>query len=756
MNSEAERWRQDGVKRRRGVPGAAYPVRMARVGWSAVVGMACLWAGPVLAQESGKVGLKPVSLGALQARDFPSDLMEVIQTLPGFRVEIVAKADQARQGSWISLARDGEGRLWLGANELQPFTRLTLGPDGKVVKNETIHTPVSEAMGMVWHDNSLYVQGGRGTTNVAGNDRPGYGRLSGVAGLHRLRDPKGDGAFSSVETLRTWTGPEGGHSDHGVHAPHVSADGRYLYLINGNGVVQPPDVSPNSPMRHWGDDRIIPLLGPLTGGIGQERPPAGFVGRTDLEGRDFHLVAAGLRNALHIGFNADGEMFTFDSDMELELGVPWYRPNRVCHLPSGADLGYRGNSGKYPSWYEDSLPALVDIGLASPVGVAFGYGARFPGRYQKALLIADNSHGRIMAVHLKPSGSGYAVSSWENLVVPKTLGPGPMRTPLNVTDLVVGLDGALYFATGNRRVQSYLFRVTYVGDESTERVEYREVDGAAERALRRSLEAHHWTTDQPEAVKAAWPHLGSADRNLRYAARVALETVSPSRWKAAALAETDPAKAMVALLALARVGGKESNEELFGALGRFPLAGLPLAVQLQKLRAIEVAVSRNGKPSEAAVARVVADIESCFPATAFELNTEMSQILAAFEAPSVVERTMRLAERTAIYEEQFAYRYNLRSVRTGWTPELRRQYFRWFNRDHSEAPHRATYRLWFTRVGQAPRTTGNDQPMAQIRRAAMETLTDAEKADPVLASILTAPREVRPAASSVAPVPTGP
>jgi hypothetical protein len=134
----------------------------------------------------------------------------------------------------------------------------------------------------------------------------------------------------------------------------------------------------------------------------------------------------------------------------------------------------------------------------------------------------------------------------------------------------------------------------------------------------------------------------------------------------------------------------------------------------------------------------------------------MSQILAAFEAPSVVERTMRLAERTVIYEEQFAYRYNIRSVRSGWTPELRRQYFRWFNRDHSEAAHRATYRLWFTRVGQAPRTTGNDQPMAQIRRAAMETLTDAEKADPVLASILTAPREVRAVAPSVGPAPTGP
>ena len=39
------------------------------------------------------------------------------------------------------------------------------------------------------------------------------------------RDPKGDGSFTSVETLRTWTGPEQGHSDHGVHAPYLEIHG---------------------------------------------------------------------------------------------------------------------------------------------------------------------------------------------------------------------------------------------------------------------------------------------------------------------------------------------------------------------------------------------------------------------------------------------------------------------------------------------------------------------------------------------------
>ena len=59
-------------------------------------------------------------------------------------------------------------------------------------------------------------------------DSPGFGRQSGQAGLHRLRDPKGDGSFTTIDTLRTWDGHEGGHSDHGIHEARVSPDGKQL------------------------------------------------------------------------------------------------------------------------------------------------------------------------------------------------------------------------------------------------------------------------------------------------------------------------------------------------------------------------------------------------------------------------------------------------------------------------------------------------------------------------------------------------
>ena len=431
--------------------------------------------------------------------EFPANPNDVIQALNGFKVEIVAKADRIKQGSWINITEDDQGRLVFGANEQQPFTRLTLDKSGTVTKTETIFTPVSEAMGITWHDNALYVQGGRLEKPFTETlDNPGFGRQSGQAGLHRLRDPNGDGSFTTVDTLRTWDGGEGGHSDHGIHQARVSPDGKRFYIINGNGVVPPPDVSPDSPLRNYADDCIIPLLGPQTGRLGHEKAPGGTLSVSDFEGKDLHLFAGGMRNALHFDWNADGDIFSFDSDMEPEFGVPWYRPVRVFWMPSGADLGYRGNSGKYPTWYEDSLPPLVEIGLGSPVGVTFGYRTAFPAKYQKALFVADNNYGRIIAVHLKPAGSGYVATSWENFIWPKSLYGATPRMPHNVTDMLVAKDGTFYYVIGSRCTQSYLMKATYVGSLPTARVDYRNPDGAQDRALRRSLETFHWTTQRSE------------------------------------------------------------------------------------------------------------------------------------------------------------------------------------------------------------------------------------------------------------------
>ena len=109
----------------------------------------------------------------------------------------------------------------------------------------------------------------------------------------------------------------------------------------------------------------------------------------------------------------------------------------------------------------------------------------------------------------------------------------------------------MYFIIGGRKVQSGLYRVTYVGGESTAPAELT-ASNAADRKLRRELEALH-RPGQSDVVEEVWPYLNHPDRFIRYAARTALEQCPADTWQARALAETDDQSSLTALLALVRL-----------------------------------------------------------------------------------------------------------------------------------------------------------------------------------------------------------
>ena len=73
----------------------------------------------------------------------------------------------------------------------------------------------------------------------------------------------------------------------------------------------------------------------------------------------------------------------------------------------------------------------MNIGQGSPVGVEFGYGLKFPAKYQKALYICDWTFGARYAIHTASRMSTYTASREEYLY----------RTPLPLTDFAAGLDG---------------------------------------------------------------------------------------------------------------------------------------------------------------------------------------------------------------------------------------------------------------------------------------------------------------------------
>ncbi len=300
-------------------------------------------------------------------------------------------------------------------------------------------------------------------------------------------------------------------------------------------------------------------------------------------------------------------------------------------------------------------------------------------------------------MHNTPKGSSYT-GSWENFVAPKALKQIGGKNPLNLTDAIVGPDGALYFTIGGRNTGAGLYRVVYTGSESTTPADLHDAAGAQERQLRHQLEAFHGHAD-PKAVETAWPYLGSDDRFLAYAARIAIESQPVEQWKSRALAETNPKAALVALLSVARLGGAGAQDDLYKSLAKIPASKLDEQGQLEKLRIIEVAVARNGKPSAGATSQIISELNPLYPAQTQPLNNELCQVLLALDAPDAVAKTVRLLKTSRVHEDQLLYVHHLRTITSGWTPELRKTYFSWWTQDRSASAHPDFILQWFADAG---------------------------------------------------------
>lgn len=610
--------------------------------------------------------------------------VESLKVAKGFDVDLLYSVPKDEQGSWVNMCHDPKGRL-IVSDQYGSLYRVSLpGIAGvKELTVEPIKVDIGEAQGLLWAFDSLYVSVNRGKKYHGG--------------LYRVRDTDGDDQLDSVETLRLLDGS----GEHGPHAVLPHPDGKSLVIICGNRTTL-TELSSSRVPQTWDEDLLLPRVqGRFMRGT---RAPGGYICRIDPDGKNWELIATGFRNQFDGAFNADGELFTYDADMEWDVNLPWYRPTRICHVVSGAEFGWRSGGGKWPTYYADSLPPVVDVGPGSPTGVCFGHGAKFPAKYQKALFACDWSYGKLYAVHLDPDGASYSGKLEEFIT----------GTPLPLTDAIVNPhDGAMYFLIGGRKVQSGLYKVTYSGNESTASIDAHDAKNADLRATRKKLEDLHLfatptARDDGKVVETAMPLLGHSDRFVSFAARVALEQTATENWQSDDVDQEDPDAVINAAIALARRFEREdkgnepdidsvtpdwnvdrsgeaaprriAREQILELLDHLDVATLSHDQKLGLLRALTLTFVRVGPPTDEELAELRKRADAAFPEKSPQLNSELAQLMVYLQAPTAAEKIVKLLLEAPTQEEQIDYARTLRHLKAGWTMELRKAYFEWFVR----------------------------------------------------------------------------
>ena len=630
----------------------------------------------------------------------------------GFQVEKLFTVPKDKLGSWVCLTVDPKGRIIASDQGDKGLYRITVPAPGVAgdVKVEKLDVKMSAAQGLLFAFGSLYVSvnGGQGS------------------GLYRLRDTNNDDQFDEVVKLKALRG--GG--EHGPHALRLSPDGKSILIVCGNHTLPPENFNASRLPSNWGEDHLLPRQWDANGHARGILAPGGYVAKTDPDGKDWEIISSGYRNEYDFALNADGEMFVYDADMEWDMGMPWYRPTRVNHASSGSELGWRSGTGKWPAHYVDSLPAMVDIGPGSPVGVDFGYGTKFPAKYQKALYICDWTFGTMYAIHISPMGSSYKAVKEEFV----------SRTPLPLTDVVAGKDGALYFSVGGRGAQSELFRVTYVGKESTAPAELQDKEGAKDRELRKKLEAFHnpakVSADQLQFILS---NLSNEDRFIRYAARVALEHQDPKTWQDKVLAEKSPEPLIQGIVALARQADKSLQTQALKALDTLEFSSLSENQKLEIIRTYQLVFIRMGEPAKEVASKLAAKLDSFFPSNDERLNRDLGDLLVYLKSSTVAGKiTQLLMQPSKPVDGKEMEELLLRNRGYGGViakmysnfPDLQKNYYLYSLRNLKENWNIDQRKMYFTALNDARTRNGGSSYQGflnNIEKEAFDNATDNER-----------------------------
>lgn len=329
--------------------------------------------------------------------------------------EVAEFADSALANDIHCLTLDPQGRVVVSG---RGYIRLLLDDNGVGRADRALDfaaAPKDGVMGLFWEGDTLFCMGD--------------------GGLRRYRNAGGEGRRRPPELIRVFkTGGE-----HDAHAIHRGPDG-WLYILCGNntGIDRKFATSSTSPIRD---------------------PIAGCVLRLSPDFNQCEIVADGFRNAYAFDFNSAGDLFTFDSDNERCVSLPWYEPTRCYHIVSGGHYGWQNPqhaaTWRLPPYFPDVVAPLATLGRGSPTGVVCYRHTQFPAKYRDGLFLCDWTFGRIYFLPLIRRGSSYTARPELFLHAIGDNGFAPTAAAVHP------ITGDLYVSIGGRGTRGSVYRIRY-------------------------------------------------------------------------------------------------------------------------------------------------------------------------------------------------------------------------------------------------------------------------------------------------------
>jgi putative heme-binding domain-containing protein len=555
---------------------------------------------------------------------------------PGF--EVTEFADSRLANDIFSIAIDPRGRIVVSG---PGYIRILVDDDGEGKADRAIDFadgPKEGAQGLLWEGTSLY--------------------FTGDGGLRRYRAENGSERATGPPEL-IWAMRTGG--EHNAHSILRGPDG-WLYVLCGNstGIDRSFAQLPTSPIKD---------------------PIAGCVLRFSPDLRASEIVADGFRNAYRMDFNADGELFTFDSDNERCVSLPWYEPTRFYHVMPGGHYGWqapqRAETWRMPPYFCDVVPPVAYLGRGSPTGVVCYRHTQFPAVYQGGFFLLDWTFGRVYFVSLQRAGAGYTARKQIFLESTGDNGFAP-------TDAVVHpATGDLFISIGGRGTRGAVYRVRYPGGLKQGAAKGTSSTGIPHRSLewrtdvdktfrvpassddlnrRRALDDVYRHRDKLprgrllEVVRENWDR---PDRDVRAATARLIASLTPGEQRALAgrltsvqeitrglgTYVTDP-PGVVARAAVLLADKTIPVDARLAAVRLIQLSFGDLMARSEKGTVWEGYSARCSKIDKDLVASALSALRSAFPSSAPDLDREISRTLAMVEddAPGLLPRVMRFID----------------------------------------------------------------------------------------------------------------